>query len=61
MARLFGTKNPAAVLTTAEVKEMRKLRKKFAYTHQQIATEFGISRAQVGRILRNENWTVGRK
>ena len=61
MARLLGAKNPAAILTAEEVKEMRKMRKKFGHSYSQLADEFAISKAQVGRILRNENWTAGRK
>ena len=61
MASLFGEKNPSSVLTKADVKEMRMLRKKHKYTYSLLADEFGISERQVRRVVSGENWAKAGK
>ena len=57
MAALFGVNNPASKMDKFDVTEMKKLRKKYMYSYSELAREFDISKSQVGRILRGENWT----
>ena len=45
-----------ATLTEADVRQIRK-RREAGLTYRKIASEFGISRVQAGRIAKREAWT----
>lgn len=56
MAKLFGESNPGAFLNWKDVQDIRALGKKH-FTVSELAGEFAISKRQVRRILRRENWS----
>lgn len=49
---LEGERCPHAVLTEAEVRQIRQ----DSRDHETIAENFGVSRSQIRRIIRRENW-----
>lgn len=53
---LKGEKHPNAKLTSAQVKEMRQLRRYSGLTHKEIAHQFGITRRQAGDVINGINW-----
>lgn len=54
--RLFGSRNPGAVLTEKEVAEIRSRRTR-GETYKQIARDFSVTKQTVGKIARGERWT----
>lgn len=50
-----GADNSEAKLTWEQAEEIRKLRKE-GLEHLELAKKYGVSRATVGRIVRNESW-----
>lgn len=50
-----GEANPNAKFSLEVVKEIRKLRETEGLKHKELASRFGVSLAQVGRILRGES------
>jgi hypothetical protein len=55
-APYYGEDNGNAKVTTQKVKLMRILYGTSNYTYKSLATKFGISVVQVGRIIRCESW-----
>lgn len=55
-----GEKNPRAKITSSDADEIRKIRAETGESHRRIASMFGISRVQVGRIIRGARWTVAK-
>jgi hypothetical protein len=55
-ATVFGSKNGSAKMTEESVHQMREMKKLTKLKDSEIGKIFGISRSQVGSILRNENW-----
>lgn len=51
---LHGEESPRAKLTADQVREIRSL--KGTLTNRQIGARFGVSKVQVGFILRGERW-----
>lgn len=50
-----GENNPSAVLTTDDVRQMRKLREQ-GMTYGQLAIRYGMSTKQIWRICNREQW-----
>lgn len=55
-ARQTGETNGGHKLTLEDVQEIRRLYKLGGTSQREIAKEFGISRAQAGRITSGQNW-----
>jgi hypothetical protein len=53
-----GSNNGRAKLTEEQVKEIRKKYKSGRGTQAEIAKEFNVSRAQIGKIINYESWRV---
>lgn len=51
-----GVKHPLAALSEPEVIEIRRLAA-MGRTHASIAADYEVSRQQVGKIVRRENWS----
>lgn len=51
-----GEKHPSAKLTEKQVIQMRLMRKTLGTSHQKLSELFGITRRQVGDVLRGVNW-----
>jgi hypothetical protein len=52
---LKGEKHPMSKLTKENVLEMRRLRKE-GFTHEKIASMFGVCRRQAGDVINGVNW-----
>lgn len=51
-----GVTNPRAILTNDDIVFIRELYAKGRATHRQLAKVYNVSKTQIGRILRNEQW-----
>lgn len=51
-----GVKHPSAQLSEAQVIEIRTLYSSGQYTHHELATQFGTTKANIGSIVRGDNW-----
>lgn len=58
---LAGADNPNAKLTNDQVIELLRLYREEDLTQLAIAERLGVSRTEVGRILRGKNWSLGRE
>jgi len=52
-----GEKNPAAVLSQAQVEKLRERRAERA-SYSQLVEEFGVSKSQVARIVTGTSWAT---
>jgi len=55
-AAAAGENNPTAKLTAERVMEIRIKYASNKYTQSQLSIEYGVSRANIGYIVRNETW-----
>lgn len=53
---LPGELNPAAVLTWAKVREIRRLYAEGAYRQSGLARIYGVTQAQIHLIVNNKEW-----
>ena len=56
--RLSGEDHGRRKLDWARVSAIREQRRLYGTSHVELAHDFGISRGQIGRILRNDNWRL---
>lgn len=52
----WGEQSPCAVLTEQAVREMREEYKQGQFSQPQLSKRYGISLAQVNRIIRRQRW-----
>lgn len=52
----IGENNPRSKLTTSDVARIRRLYEAGERTQQDIADEYGVSRAQISHIIRGKRW-----
>ena len=53
---LKGEANPAVKLTRSQIEQIRLLYSIGLYSHRGLAKTFGMSKSQIGRIIRLESW-----
>jgi hypothetical protein len=51
-----GSRSGAALLTEADVREIRRAYKEDGVLYRQLAADYGVHRTTIGYIVRRENW-----